>query len=181
MEDPRFPAHLGAVAVDGEVRHRRLDHHRRETVGFEALVASAVARAQEGGDRGGPLGGLLRHDQPVEHEAAVRREEHADLIPQAGLRILGIGALKVHHRAQTLDAVDLARESVKRGIGMRGHGHCEEQRGQRGVALPARTASVYWVRRRSDSAIPNYLAEGAPSYSPKHRLHRSSEASGHPQ
>jgi len=55
VEDPRLPTHLGAVAVGREVGHRRVDHHGRETVGLQTLLAAPVACSQEAGEATGPL------------------------------------------------------------------------------------------------------------------------------
>ena len=163
VEGPRLPAHLGAVAVGREVRYRRVDHHRRQTIGLEALVAAAVARAQKRGDCGGPLGGLLRHDQAVEDEATVWCEQRADLIPQAGLRVVGIGALKVQHRPQAFGAVDLAREIVKRVIGTGWHRHREQEHGpkrRRPASDDGKRVRGTAAKRHCDSSIAWPMTEG---------------------
>ncbi len=133
VEDQRLPARLRAVAVGGEIHHRRFDHHRRQAVRREPLAATAVAGAQDIGDGGRPLRGLGGLDLAVEDEAPVACEQCADRVPQAELRILGIGSLQRGDRTDAFGAVEIAGEAIQRRIGLRwNREHQGEDRAEQG-------------------------------------------------
>ena len=73
----------------------------------------------------------------VEDETGVGSEQRADLGPQPELRVLRIGTLERHHRAQALGALDLLRQFVERGLRLRGDGQAEQaQRADQPQATP---------------------------------------------